>query len=141
DIDYNEYAGDLGGRLSYAYTKDEFCYQTSGRIVTESRGVVDDVQPGTFMWRPAGAATDAIEFVEDSVTSCAFGPAREDDWSHRLPPEQVEEWDGDEAKRHIPTYRHFSDVEQTPHPAAPDEERIRFRQVFSSERDGSQFMD
>jgi hypothetical protein len=141
DIDYNNYAGGLGGRLAYAYTKDEFCYQAAGRIVTESRGITDDVRPGTFMWRPAGSATDAIEFKEDSITICAFGPAREDEWSHRLAPEIVGEWDGNEETRRIPIYRHFSVVDPSSYPAAPDDPRIEYRKIFSRERDGSRFMD
>jgi quercetin dioxygenase-like cupin family protein len=141
DIGYNIYAGGLGGRRAYAYTKDEFCYTAAGAIRTESSGRVDTAAAGTFMWRPAGSATHAIAFMEDAISICAFAPARADDWSHRLDPETVGEWNGDGTGAVHPIFRHYSEIAPSAHPHAPSVSGVEYRRIFCRTRDGTAHMD
>lgn len=141
DVGYNMFAKGLEGTTPYAYTKDEFCYTVSGELHGVSGSVRSVSRAGTFTWRPAGAATHSSSMKADTVTICAFGPAREDDWSHRLPPDQVGRWDGQESDRPMPLRIHFSDVAPTPYPAAPQASKVLYREIFSNAKNGSTFMD
>jgi mannose-6-phosphate isomerase-like protein (cupin superfamily)/uncharacterized cupin superfamily protein len=139
DIGYNSFKASPGGHNPYAYTKDEFCYTVSGEMHNTSSGVQAISQPGMFMWRPAGTATHIASIKSDTVTICAFGPARVDNFSHALP--SVGEWDGNEATRRAPRRRHYSEVEPVTLGAGPRDSRVIHRPIWSLVRDGSKFME
>lgn len=141
DVDYNNYKAGEGGNKPYAYDKDEFCYTAQGVMESVNRGVAAVSRPGTFMWRRAGAVTDELAVKSDAVTICAFGPARLDEWSHRLSPEQIGPWDGRPETQIIPKRKHYSEVAPTPYPPAPDVPGIVYRSIFSEAQDGSRYMD
>jgi quercetin dioxygenase-like cupin family protein len=140
DVGYNTFKAGVTSDRPYAYTKDEFCYIPAGELKAESSGVTQIVLPGTFMWRPARVATHQVLVQKDSVSICAFGPAREDDWSHRLPLSEIG-WDGDESKRRLPRYLHYTSIAPSPLPEAPDDARIVHRRVISEDKDGSVHME
>jgi uncharacterized cupin superfamily protein len=141
DVGYNTFKAGVTSDRPYAYTKDEFCYIAAGELKVESSGVTRISLPGTFMWRPARVATHHVLVQKDSVSICAFGPAREDDWSHRLPLSEIGTWDADESKRRLPRYFHYTSIAPSPLPEAPDDARIVHRRVISQEKDGSVHME
>lgn len=139
DVGYNNFPAGMGGANAYAYAKDEFCYTVSGEMHNTSSGIKAISQPGMFMWRPAGTATHSASIVADTVTICAFGPARTADFGHALP--SVGPWDGDEATRRIPRRRHYSEVEPVSLGAGPRDSCVLHRPIWSLARDGSKFME
>lgn len=141
DVGYNTFAPRPDSTPPYAYTKDEFCYQAAGEMRSVSYDIKTVSGPGTFMWRPAGAPTHGLTIEGGTISICAFGPAREDDWSHRLPPEMIAPQDGDPAKHPPPRRVHFSTVEPTPYPHAPQAPGVLYREIFSQAKTGSRFMD
>jgi hypothetical protein len=141
DIDYNQYRAGLAHSEAYAYSLDEFGYIPSGELMQVSDGDRRTIAPGSFMWRPAGAATQQIQFLTDCVTICAFGPAREADWGYALASEKVGKWDpADGEKPHVHFF-HYSQIEPTDLPGAPTDGRVIHRAVISLARNGSRFMD
>ncbi|NIJ37550.1 quercetin dioxygenase-like cupin family protein [Sphingopyxis panaciterrae] len=136
DIGYNVYATGVGTDKPYAYNKDELCYFPSGEIDMESSGIRVIARQGYLMWRPASAATENIHATKDSVTVCAFAPARADQWSHRLPPEQVGQWKGSEGSR--PHVRFFNLNNVPGRPCDDCSGGVTRRELLSAEKDGSQ---
>jgi mannose-6-phosphate isomerase-like protein (cupin superfamily) len=110
DVGYNQSKAGIDVMTPYAYTKDEYCYNAAGRVRAESDGTPRDVVTGMFMWRPAGAATQRITVLEDYISICAFGPARTDGWSHRLPEDQVGRWDGPPDQKPRVQFKAVADV-------------------------------
>ena len=143
DIGYNTYKKGVGASQPYAYTKDEVCYFPSGKMYVLSDGDEVVTEPGYFMWRPAYAATQKTEVLVDSVTICAFAPARDDEWSHVLPKSETGKWDGDPKLKPKVMFYDFRDIEPTVRPG--DERygdgRITHRRVISKPKDGSVHID
>ncbi len=141
DVGYNTFAPRSESAPPYAYTKDEFCYQAAGEMRSLSYDIKTASGAGTFMWRPAGAPTHGLTIAGDAISICAFGPAREDDWGHRLPPESIAPLNGDPATFPPPRRIHYSAVEPSPYPHAPQIPGIVYREIFSAAKTASRFMD
>lgn len=141
DISYNNYRAGEGGRRPYAYTHDEFCYTADGEMESDNRGQRAHTVPGTFMWRPAGAITDGLFIRKDTLTICAFAPGRKNDWSHRLRPDEIPEWDGRPETQFVPRRIHWSDVQPSSFPPAPEAPGIIYREIFSSKQEASALVD
>ncbi len=138
DIDYNEFKAGLRSDDPVAYTNDEVCYISAGLFAGHDRGQPITIGGGDFMWRPAGSVSDGGTTKADSITICAFGPARADDWGHRLSPTP---WSDGMKQGPIPARRHFSDVAPIPFPGASPADAIVHRVIFSREKDGSAHID
>lgn len=143
DVGYNTYKAGVGANKPYAYTKDELCYIPSGVIMAISDGEKVMAKAGYFMWRPARAATQRTRVVEDSVTICAFAPARDDEWSHRLPQSEIGKWGGDPADKPAVIFRHYRDIEPM---MRPGDERysdgwVIHRRIFTKPNDGTEYID
>jgi len=138
DVGYNIYKTGAGSDIPYAYDKDEICYFPSGNGRFRSDGVDVLTRPGILMWRPARAATQSGRALSDMVTICAFAPARDDDWSHKLPASEIGKWDGDPNRK--PKVRWFHNDEATivAHPSDPDHRsgRIVERMLLPAQADG-----
>lgn len=143
DVGYNTYKAGVGADQPYAYTKDEACYISAGEIEAESDGITVIAKPGNFMWRPAGAVTHRTKVIKDAVTICAFAPARDDDWSHRLPPAKIGQWAGDEAKRPHVRFYDWRYTKPTIRPDSPQfaDGRVVNRRVFTGPKDGAVHVD
>lgn len=92
DIGYNVYQKGMKIEARYAYRMDEFCLVPIGRVALESDDGTTIQTAGDLMWRPAGASSNSLTTLEDSVTICCFTPARIDSTSHRLTPEEIGKW-------------------------------------------------
>lgn len=139
DAGYNTYKTGVGANEPYAYDKDELCYFASGEMELESDGVVVIARPGNFMWRPAGAPTHRTKVTQDTVTICAFGPARNDAWSHKLATADIDKWNKSERER--PRVRYY-DYRYTLPTSAPDGSgQVVHRPVVSASKDGAVHID
>lgn len=139
DVGMNTFKTGVGTQKPYAYDKDELCYIAKGAIEAESDGVTVLFKPGNFMWRPAGAVTQRTNVTEDTLDICAFGPARVDNWSHKLADSEIGKWNGDEAKRphvHVYHYRYIRPESLHGAPGSNDAGAVH-RQVVSSAKDGA----
>lgn len=137
DIGYNTYK--KGTKLStpYAYKTDEFCFVPSGRISMQDEPTTYEAGPGRLMWRPAGALTRAVEFLEDTVTICSMSPARPDANSHRIPPQEVGRWSGDPATKPHPRWFPMTTAPLITSPDRKANAGVIEREVLSKRRDGS----
>ncbi|WP_313803188.1 hypothetical protein [Sphingobium sp.] len=143
DVGYNSFKAGAGSDKPYAYSKDELCYVASGEIYAQSEGKEVFARAGDFMWRPAGAATHQTKVLKDAVTICAFAPARDDEWSHRLPQSEIGKWDGDPEKKPHVIFRNYKDVQPMTRPGSPDysDGRVVHRRIFTKQRDGAVYID
>lgn len=137
DVGYNVYARGVGTDMPYAYTKDELCYFPSGEIDMESDGIRVIASQGYLMWRQAGAPTQHIRAIKDSVTICAFTPARADPSSHRLPPAEVGRWTGEEKLRPRVVFYNVNIARDAP--CAECTGDVKQRTVLSEAKDGSRY--
>ncbi len=126
---------------AFGYQIDELCYMHSGAIEMESDGVTVIYRAGNFLWRPARAVNRRAKVLEDAVETCAFGPARVDQWSHRLTSrERDEPWTGDPNKKpfvHLYDWHYITPVAG---PGALDKGAIS-RRVMSPAKDGALYID
>lgn len=138
DIGYNLYQRGVGSAEPYAYDKDEYCYVSKGALEIESDGVTVLAQAGDLMWRPVGAPTERTMVTEPIVAICAFGPARIDQNSHRIPSDRIGKWDGDPAARPKVRWYDVAKIVPTVRPGQADFEsgRITERLVLTRQRDG-----
>jgi uncharacterized cupin superfamily protein len=139
DVGLNTFKAGVGTQKPYAYDKDELCYIVKGVIEAESDGVTTIFKAGNFMWRPAGAVTHRTNVTEDTIDICAFGPARVDNWSHKLADSEIGKWDGDEAGRpHVHAY-HYRYIRPEPLHGAPGSIDVgaAHRQIVSTVKDGA----
>lgn len=138
DVGYNIYRKGVGSDNPYAYDKDELCYFPSGtgRFVSDGDAVL--TQPGHLMWRPARAATQSGHALTDMVTICAFTPAREDPWSHRLPAAEIGKWDGDPGAKPKVRWFRLEDAKIILRPDEPNYRsgRIVERLFLPAQKDG-----
>jgi mannose-6-phosphate isomerase-like protein (cupin superfamily) len=139
DVGLNTFKAGVGTQKPYAYDKDELCYIVKGVIEAESDGVTVLFKAGNFMWRPAGAATQRTNVTEDTIDICAFGPARIDNWSHKLADSEVGKWHGDETKKpHVHAYD-YRYIRPEPMHGAPGSNDVgaAHRQIVSAVKDGA----
>lgn len=138
DIGYNVYQRGVGSAEPYAYDKDEYCYVSKGELQIESDGVTVLARAGDVMWRPAGAPTERTMVTEPIVGICAFGPARIDQNSHRIPSDRIGKWDGDLAAKPKVRWYDVAKIAPTVRPGEADFEsgRIMERRVLTRQRDG-----
>lgn len=143
DVGYNEYAKGVGGHVPYAYTKDEICYFPSGEFYVVSDGDEVTTRQGHFMWRPARAATQTAIITKKAVSICAFAPAREQLWAHRLLPSEVGKWSGDPDKKPRVVFYHYQDFKPLKRPGseAYDKAQIIHRRIISKQHDNAVYMD
>ena len=143
DVGYNVYAKGVGGHVPYAYTKDEICYFPSGEFYVVSDGEEVTTRPGYFMWRPAYAATQTAIITEDAVSICAFAPARDVGWAHRVPQSDVGKWSGDPADKPRVVFYDFRDFKPLQRPGSHvyQSGKIVHRRVISKSNDGAVYMD
>jgi hypothetical protein len=140
DIDYNQYKAGLAHSNAFAYPFDEIGYITSGEVMLVSDGEKRAVAPGSFMWRPAQAATQQIRFLTNCISICAFAPARHDDWEYQLPSEDVGKWDSADGEKPRVQFFHYSQIEPVDHAGAPDNNGVIHRPVISLAGNGSRRM-
>jgi hypothetical protein len=138
DVGYNTYKAGVGADKPYAYDKDELCYFARGDGWMRSNGEEVIARSGDLMWRPAGAVTENTRVLTDTVTICAFTPARNDDWSHKLPDSEVGKWSGDPSKKPIVKWARLQDAVIMPHPGDANYEsgRIVERMMLPAQTDG-----
>jgi mannose-6-phosphate isomerase-like protein (cupin superfamily) len=132
DIGYNTFKAGLDVARPYAYSKDEFCYLAKGEFIATSRGDTVTMGAGGFMWRPPRAATERVRITKDSVSICAFGPAREDGWSHRLTSEEIDRLSTEELVNPRPIF--YSNTLLISPPWTNITGTIEFRRAISSPR-------
>ncbi|WP_313803221.1 hypothetical protein [Sphingobium sp.] len=132
DVGYNQSSRELDIAIPYAYNKHEYCYNIRGSVRAVNDGETVEAGTGMFMWRPAGAATYRVSTADNYSSICAFGPARTDGWSHRLPPEEVGKWDGDPAGKPQPQFRSLEDVASSPFAGARASGTIIHRKMFDT---------
>lgn len=132
DVGYNSSVGELDLSIPYAYSKDEYCYNVRGSVRLVNDGEILEAGRGVFMWRPAGAPTHRISLMDDYGSICVFGPARTDDWSHRLEPEEIGKWDGDPASKPRAQFRAVDDVAPGPFAGADVAGSVIHRQIFDT---------
>jgi mannose-6-phosphate isomerase-like protein (cupin superfamily) len=99
DVGYNAFKAGIEINEPYAYDRDEFCFIVAGEMESTNDGAPAIATGGAFVYRPTRAATEQVKVTRDTITICAFSPARIDGWSHRLSAEEVGVWHGDEANR------------------------------------------
>lgn len=137
DIGYNIYQKGMKIEARYAYRMDEFCLVPNGRVALESDDGTTIQTEGDLMWRPAGASSNSLLTLEDSVTICCFTPARIDATSHRLTPQEIGNWP---AGSQTPPSLRFLKTETAP-PVGEDGRLVGqgfvAREVVSNRRDGS----
>ncbi len=137
DIGYNVYQKGMKIEARYAYRMDEFCLVPNGRVALESDDGTTIQTEGDLMWRPAGASSNSLLTLEDSVTICCFTPARTDFTSHRLTPEEIGNWP---AGSKTPPSLRFLKTETAPLVGEDDQvagQGFVEREVVSKRRDGS----
>lgn len=134
DIGYNRTTVPLDVAIAYAYDRDEFCYNARGSVRVENEAGPATASEGMFMWRPAGAATFHFKTEGEYISICAFGPARIDAWSHRLPAEKIGQWDGDPADKPKVHFRAADDVVPSVFPNAAVTGSITHRLIFDTPR-------
>lgn len=132
DVGFNQSSVEMNVTEPYAYDKHEYCYNVRGSVRVVNDDGMAEVGTGAFMWRPARAASYRISTMGNYSSICAFGPARTDGWSHRLPPEEVGKWDGDPADKPQPQFRSVADVAPTPFPGARVSGTVAYRQMFDT---------
>lgn len=105
-LGYNYYSAGFRVDSAYAFKVDGLCYIASGELELSSDGVVVKATPRTIMWRPAGAMTEVVEAVQDSVSVCANSPPREEGSLAKPGEGEVGRWTGDVALQ--PRVRFYS---------------------------------
>jgi mannose-6-phosphate isomerase-like protein (cupin superfamily) len=132
DVGYNTFKSGIEIAEPYAYNRDEFCYMVAGEMELLNEGVPVVAAGGSFVYRPAQAATHRVRVPKDAISICAFSPARIDGWSHRLPADAVGHWDGDEADRPIVQVVPIDERPQGEHPWSQSAGRIDFREIVAT---------
>jgi hypothetical protein len=95
DVGYNTFKAGIRITQPYAYDRDEFCYIPQGEMALLNCDGCVTAAAGSFVHRPARAATHRVELLRDTISICSFSPARVDGWSHRLQPDQIGGRDGE----------------------------------------------
>lgn len=143
EIGYNEYRAGFRVDTAYAFKdSDGLCYVPSGSMEITSDGVVVKVAPRSAMWRPAGAMTEHVNAIRDTVTICAVSPARDEHHKVELGQAEVGRWAGDVA---LQPHVHFFAVEfvrpEVRREAGLTKDLIVERRVVSLHKDGSAKLD
>jgi mannose-6-phosphate isomerase-like protein (cupin superfamily)/quercetin dioxygenase-like cupin family protein len=132
DVGYNTFKAGIEITEPYAYSRDEFCYMAAGEMELLNDGAPVIAAGGSFVYRPTRAATHRVRVPKDTISICAFSPARADSWSHRLSAEEVGRWDGDEQDRPTVQVVPVEAAEQSDHPWSKADGRIDYRQIVST---------
>ncbi len=133
DIGFNMFDAGPGASEPYAYYSDEMCYLPTEGLEVISNGQSVMVKRGHAMWRPAGASSEGTCHHADNISICAFGPARMDPWSHRIPPEDIGNWPAGEAPKVM-----FRDVDSLDsEPLKGGDEGVTVKYIYSAARDGA----
>ncbi len=141
DVGYNVFKAGLENTTPYAYNRDEICYTSAGEMHSTSGGVTVIQRHGMFMWRPAGTSSEHQSVRADTITLCAFAPAREEDWSHRLLSSEFGIWDAVEENKPVPHYFHYSAITPSQWPGSSREGDVVHRRVISQAKDNSRYME
>lgn len=137
DITYNVYQKGMRLAAPYAYRTDEFCFVPNGSVSLEADSGTTLVGGDDLMWRQAGASSNALDTLEDSITVCAFSPAWLNADSGNLAPEEIGKWRGD---RETTPRLHFFKMSTSPEVGASDRSPghgFVEREVISKRKDSS----
>lgn len=144
DVGYNNYKAGVGATGAYAYDKAELCYVSTGEIYAKSYDEEILFKTGHFMYRPPFAITHATKVLTDSVTVCAFAPARLDNWSHKQNKEQIMAIEAD-PNHPVITAIHQVDIADTA-PSRPGADKHAkgmavHKRMITKAKDGSELID